>query len=127
MNLTITTIAHEKQRYPTVGDWITDNPNVPAFSVMVSGMGNTDYEFLVALHEQIELYLCWKRGITQDNVDAFDIAYEERRGSGDVSEPGDDPSAPYYREHQFATKIEKLMAEEMGVDWEQYNTTVEEL
>ena len=123
----ISTIPHEKHRYETVGDWIVDNENLPAFSIMVSEMGDPDYALLVALHEMVEMYLCWKRGIQQSDVDEFDKAYEAKRPDGDYSEPGDDKNAPYYREHQFATSIEKQIAAELGVDWEKYNTTVEEL
>jgi hypothetical protein len=42
-----------------------------------------------------------------------------------VSEPGDDPRAPYYREHQFASGMERLMAAELGIDWQQYMGLVE--
>jgi hypothetical protein len=123
----ISTIEHSQHRYETVGDWIVDNQNIPAFTILVSDMGNPDYAFLVSLHEMVEMYLCWKRKISQSSVDSFDMAYEEKRIDGDFSEPGDDPSAPYFNEHQFATKVEKQMAEQLGVDWETYNTTVEEL
>jgi hypothetical protein len=127
MIISLSTIPHNKHRYPTVGDWIVDNANIPAFTILVSDMGNPDFEFLVGLHEQIETYLCWKRGIEQQSVDKFDTQYETNRPEGDFSEPGDDPKAPYFREHQFATKLERLMADELGVDWEKYNTTVEGL
>jgi hypothetical protein len=123
----ISTIEHSQHRYETVGDWIVDNQNIPAFTILVSDMGNPDYAFLVSLHEMVEMYLCWKRKISQSSVDSFDMAYKEKRIDGDFSEPGDDPSAPYFNEHQFATKVEKQMAEQLGVDWETYNTTVEEL
>lgn len=127
MNITVATIEHGKHRYETVGDWIVDNANVPAFTVLVSDMGNPDYAFLVGLHEQIEMYLCWKRGIKQDNVDEFDKEYEAKRNDGDLSEPGDDPQAPYFHEHQFSTKLEKMMCKELGIDWDTYNAAVEEL
>jgi hypothetical protein len=127
VNINVVTIPHEQHRYETVGDWIVDNPNVPSFTVLVSEMGDPDFAFLVSIHEQVEAYLCWKRGIKQDNVDAFDKDYESKRPEGDFSEPGDSKDAPYYREHQFATKIERQVCEELDVDWEKYNTTVEEL
>ena len=127
MNLNLHTIKHSQQRYPTVGDWIVDNSNVPAFTILVSDMRNRDYEFLVMLHEMVEVYLCWKRGIKQEDVDAFDKNYEAKRPEGDFSEPGDSKRAPYYREHQFATKLERLMAREMGIAWDTYNNTVEQL
>jgi len=64
---------------------------------------------LVAAHEMIEAYLALHAGVTQEAVDKFDGAYEAQRKPGDDSEPGDDPKAPYHREHVFATKIERRL------------------
>ncbi len=95
-------------------------------------MGNPDYEFLVALHELIESHLVQKRGIPDAAIDEFDIEFEKRRAAAppdfaDYAEPGSDPAAPYYREHQFATAIEKSVAEELGVDWDEYDRAVKAL
>ena len=122
MLITITDIKHEQQRYPTVGDWVWDaNGNL---LITISDMGDWRYNFLVAFHEQVEVMLCRKRGITQEEVDQFDMAYEAQRKEGDTSEPGDSRLAPYYNEHQFATKLEREMARELGVDWDDYNEKV---
>lgn len=121
----IRTIPHRQQRYNTVGDYQTsDNGNV---YFTISEMANWRYEFLVALHEQIEKMLCFHRDISEARIDAFDIRYEENRKEGDLSEPGDDPSAPYHNEHMLATIIEKLVANELGVDWDEYDKTVSSL
>jgi hypothetical protein len=125
MKIQLRTIPHSQQRYETVGDWQIHSDG--SISIDVSDMGNEDYAFLVAIHEAVEVWLCRKRGITQDAVDAFDIAYEENRPKDDTSEPGDHPDAPYQREHQFATRIERQLAEELGVPWEAYNAVVESL
>lgn len=118
----IETIAHQDQRYATVGDYqIVDRRLV----VKVSAMPDPRYSFLVALHELVEATLVRQRGISLDAIDQFDIAYEKARKDGDDSEPGDDPKAPYHREHVFATKIEKLMAKELDVDWKAYDKAVE--
>jgi hypothetical protein len=90
-------------------------------------MGNARYEFAVVVHELIEEMLCKLRGISEPDIKAFDEAYEAARPEGDVSEPGDSPEAPYQKEHQFATKIERLLCEEMGVDWYEYSKVVESL
>jgi hypothetical protein len=128
----IETIPHEKQRYPTVGDYFTEgSPGDKQLRVIhVSQMDNPDYEFLVALHELVESYLVQKRGIPDQAIDRFDISFEARRSAGLVpkhAEPGDDPSAPYYQEHGFATLIERMMARELDVDWDGYARTVESL
>lgn len=122
MRIEVLTVPHECQRYPTVGDWIADEDGV---RIRVSDMVNDDYHMLVAIHELVEAYLCLKRGISQEAVDAFDQAFEA--GRIDDSEPGHDPQAPYHREHVFAEKIERMLAEEAGIDWAQYDTIVSNL
>ena len=125
VRISIRTIPHDNQRYPTVGDWIWDKNG--DLIINVSDMGNKKYEFLVAFHELIEVMLCKERGITQAEVDDFDIAYEARRNFDDTSEPGDSLKAPYYNEHQFATCLERLMALELGVNWGEYDEKVNNL
>ncbi len=104
----IETIPAEKQRYDTLGDWrYNENGDliitVSDYSVLEpSG-------FLIALHELVEVALCRRRGVSQDAVDNFDMAFA---GEG---EPGDDPGSPYRREHRFSMMIEHLVAHEMGV------------
>jgi hypothetical protein len=72
----------------------------------------------------IEAYLAIHADVSPEAVDKFDKAYEAKRKPGDDSEPGDDPRAPYYRQHQIATGIERLLAAELGVDWEVYDREV---
>jgi hypothetical protein len=118
VQVVIRTVDHQDQRYPTSGDWM-NNPSGSA-EIRVSDLGNDDYTFLVALHEFVEWYLCRKRGISQEVVDRFDLDY-------DGDEPGDDPRAPYHREHDFASVIERAMAHELGVEWAAYNARFEAL
>jgi hypothetical protein len=113
-------IPHHKQRYETLGDWI---PGKPA-RMMVSKLSNPDYEFLVLFHEFVEHELCKKRGIRDSVVVAFDKKFEKERAQGlhsKSAEPGASANAPYRREHLFATRLEKLMAKELGVSWNKYN------
>lgn len=117
MNIHMTVIEHDQQFYPTVGDWIFDDGDL---HVMVSRMAE-DYTFLVAIHEMIEAYLCYKRGIAEEVVTQFDSDFIG------IGEPGDSPDAPYREEHFFATTIERLIAAELGVDWEAYDEAVREL
>ncbi len=125
MNISISSIPHNKQRYPTVGDWIIARGHLR--HIFVSEMDNKDYVFLVAIHELIEAWLCLKRGITQKAVDQFDMQFEQNRDPGDESEPGDSRKAPYFVEHQFATIVEKMLAVELSVDWDMYDHTVTNL
>jgi hypothetical protein len=122
VKINLVTIPHEKQAYPTCGNWIFEDGG--SIVIEVSETGNEDYAFLVGIHEMIESWLCRKRGITEESVTEFDIAYEAKRPEGDDSEPGDDPAAPYWKEHQFATQIERQVAEALGVDWSKYEETL---
>lgn len=128
INITIRTIPHDKQRYATVGDWLFQNhQKAENLHVAVSAMGDWRYEALVGVHELIEALLCKAHGVDQHAVTVFDEGYEERRPEGDESEPGDDPAAPYHREHVFATQIEKLLCAEFGIDWAEYDKAVNAL
>lgn len=123
-------IPHKKQRYPTVGDWVPPKNSSKPVKIRVSKMKDRRYTFLVGLHELIEYELCKEHGIKDKDVVAFDVKFEEERAAGLHSasdEPGDDPRAPYYKEHQFATKVEKQMARRLHVKWSEYAAAVEAL
>ncbi len=116
--ITIDTIPCDHQRYPTAGDWFWDQGQTV---IRVSDLGDPGMEFLVGLHELVEMFLCQTRGISQKAVDDFDFDWEGE------DEPGDHPTCPYFKEHQFATIIERLMAHELGVDWFVYNQRLNEI
>jgi hypothetical protein len=124
LKIVIETIEHEEQRYPTVGDWFYWNKTL---HIKVSETDNNDYNYLIALHELVEAWLCQKRGIIQEEVDAFDIAYEFNRQPGDDSEPGDNISAPYRDEHCIATGVERIVCAALGLPWKDYEETLERL
>jgi len=133
MNIRIHTIPHKDQRYDTVGDWIVKGGSLS--EIVVSETGNEDYDFMIAVHEFIEGYLCAKRGITQKQVDDFDRAYEEARRTRseapcgckptDASEPGNDRHAPYTKEHRFATTIEKQLCANLKIGWDKYEKVID--
>lgn len=125
MNINIKTIPHNEQRYETVGDWWFDENG--DLQIRVSDVGNPKYEFLVAYHELAEVMLCKDRGITTEEVDTFDKNFEANRPEGNEDEPGDDPNAPYRKEHFFATSLERLVAAELNVDWNKYDETINKL
>lgn len=119
MRILIETIPHAEQRYPTCGDYV-DEPD-GTLHIRVSEMGDRRYEFLVALHELVEAELVRFANFPLKAIDDFDMNFD---GDG---EPGDDPRAPYYWEHQFATGIERRMATKLDVDWKAYNDAVDAL
>jgi hypothetical protein len=126
VNFVITQLPHEEHRYETVGDWIPGSP----VEIRVSRMNDERYVFLVALHEMIEYELCKMKGISDAEVVAFDTTFELERNQGlhdRHDEPGDDGRAPYGSEHGFATTIEKLVAQRLGVRWSDYEETITSL
>lgn len=75
----------------------------------------------VAYHELREYLVCKHKGIRQQEVDSFDMSFS---GEG---EPGDDPKAPYFLEHQYATRDERLLVSDLGLDWNEYEESIEKL
>lgn len=120
LKIKIETISHRDQRYDTIGDWQIDHDN-NAIIIRVSDMKDWKKEALVAVHELIEVILCEARGITEHKVDNFDFNF---KGDG---EPGDDPDAPYCKEHFTATNFERLLAHELEIDWTDYELTIDSL
>jgi hypothetical protein len=137
MKILIETIPHSEQRYPTVGDWQWKSSRTKDFYakgkdpkewsdkdtlvIRVSSLSDWRYEALVGLHEAIEALLCKQAGVTEEQVDQFDLNF---KGEG---EPGNDPLAPYCQQHQVATVIETTLAQELDVDWAKYEAEVDGL
>ena len=133
MKILIKTISHKKQRYPTVGDYWKSKGT---YHFRVSKFGNKYMQLAVILHELIEAFLCEKEKINWKKIDKFDIEYEKARLEGKKyapcgckikDEPGIDKHAPYYKQHKFATKIEKMFIKALGYKWEKYEKEVNKL
>jgi hypothetical protein len=122
MNLNIRVIPNEQHRYKTVGDYWLDSDGV--WQIRVSRMSNWRYEFLVAIHEVIELGLVVHAGVKQEAIDKFDMDYEDHRHPDDDSEPGDHPEAPYRLFHCLATGVERIVAAFLGVCWKTYEDEI---
>ena len=123
--ITIKSIPHKNQRSDTVGDYWRDKNGTLQFRV--SQFGDEYEQLAVILHELIEAFMCKQRGIGWRDIDNFDKKYEKNRKEGDLSEPGNDPKAPYYGEHRFAENLERQFIHELGIDWFKYNNKVENL
>jgi hypothetical protein len=128
-------ILLKQQRYPTAGDWWFDSQGL---HIRVSKLPEKRYEWLVFVHEFTEAELCRLAGVSAARVDAFDTAYEERRAGKSVaipgktddillSEPGDDPAAPYHYQHLVASALERFAAVLLFVDWRIYNEAIDGL
>jgi hypothetical protein len=90
----------------------------------VTETGDRKFNKLLMLHELIECFLIQEAGIAEPEIDKFDAEFLV---SNPDDEPGDSPTAPYYKEHQFAEKIEKLLCEEMGISWNDYCVAITKL
>lgn len=125
MNINIKVIPHKQQRYPTCGDYWLDKKGV--YQVRISKMSDWRYEFLITFHELFELAWVIFKKVPLRRIDEFDIEFEKRRVKGNTDEPGDDPEAPYYEGHQWATVLEKIAAGFLGVSWARYDKEVTKL
>lgn len=125
MNVKIETIPHQNHRYPTVGDWFFE-PNGD-LTIRVSQLSDWRLEMLVAVHELVEVIACKHDGVTQAETDKFDMDFEATRRPGDEDEPGDDPAAPYSKQHCLATGVERILAAHLGVSWKEYEEELSKL
>lgn len=119
-----TSVDKELMRYPTAGDYFFVEDYL---TLQVCKQSNPDYEFLILVHELIEEHLTRKRGITEQSIMDFDLLFEEERYKGihgADDEPGYDLRAPYRKEHIFSENIERLLAQELGVDWIKYGENI---
>jgi hypothetical protein len=125
---TIETIPHKTQEYETVGNYqhrvYKDETDV---YISVSKMSDWRYSFLVSVHELIEYGIVMHQRIPLSKITAFDIQFEKKRKKGNTDEPGDSPACPYKFAHSFATKVEKLLAVILGVNWAKYEREVNSL
>jgi hypothetical protein len=114
-DIILKTIKHSEQRYKTVGDWFLNDNDI--IEIRTSRLSDHKREFLILVHELIECGLCQFAGITQETVDKFDKAHQEEQ---DEVELGDLSNAPYRRQHCFATAVERMLAAELNVVWNDY-------
>lgn len=121
MKIIIEVIPHKDQRYETCGDWQWQNDDL---HIKVSRSSSWKTDALVAIHELIEAMICLNDGIDEDRVDRFDLMFER---SGKSGEPGDDPRAPYYEAHQFATAIERLVCQRLDLPWHVHEKNIDAL
>lgn len=119
MDIHIKIIPESEQRKEVNGcDWFWDEQE--NLQVRVSPLSDWRREFLLGIHEAVEAVMCKHNGVTQKQVDEFDIEYDKTH-SFDLN-AGDDPAAPYRREHCFATAIERILCAELDVNWLEYDT-----
>jgi hypothetical protein len=117
--ISIETIQHDQQRYPTAGDWQWEEDG--SLSINVSKMHVQEYMWLVAVHEIIEAILCKANGITDEIVTNWDKDHLYD------CDPGGIQDCPYYKEHLVATIVETMLADRLKIDWKEYEKTLDAL
>lgn len=123
MNISIKTVPESEMRPEVNGaDWYFDGQG--DLQVRVSPLSDWRREALLGIHEAVEAIMCKHNGVSQQAVDAFDLEYDKTH-TFDVN-AGDDPQAPYVREHCLATAIERILCAELEVNWEQYDRELAE-
>ena len=71
--------------------------------------------------------VCLAHGITTEKMIAFDKQFDKFRTEEKPLEPGNDPAAPYHKEHIVATSFEKIIAKELEIDWNEYNQYIDKV
>ena len=119
-NIEAQTIPINDMPYLTVGNYWSD---AAGLHFRVAEMDRPEYEQLVHIHEFTEKFLCDHDGVSNDEIDAFDIQFEKDREAGlhgQDDEPGDDPRAPYHRQHCYATAVERMLCAAMNISWDSH-------
>ena len=125
MKIIVETIPMSDQRYPTLGDWLfarrsegggnlIQDDKADTLFIFVTETGDDRANTALALHEIAEAMLCREAGISQFEVDRFDM---EWTGQG---EPGDEPDAPYHVQHRAANRIERSFIEKTNLSLAHY-------
>jgi hypothetical protein len=117
-SIQIETKPPKEMRYRTVGDWFF---TAQGLTIQVADTGNWKYNILVAIHELIEVILCRDAGVTEKQVDKFDLAHQ------DDEDPGTHPKAPYGVQHLTAMGVEMILAACMGVKWRAYEESLDRI
>jgi len=118
MNIRILSTPQEKIRASQMGDWWLFNDDT--YVVHVLETLTPEAQLAVAIHELVEAVLCRKHGVREDQVCSFDEHYEAERQEGkhaEDDEPGDHSLAPYRKEHQDATFVERAVCHALGISW----------
>lgn len=99
-------------RNADVGDYQTLIDGNLIVTSYMKDQESENYAFLIAIHELIEQKLTKLRGIEEKDIDDYDA-------SKVINKELDIP-CPYIKEHIFSENIERQIAFEMGIDWNEY-------
>lgn len=125
MDISIQVIPNDQHRPGITGaDWFWDEAG--NLHVKVSKLSDWRREIALGMHEAAEAILCKHNGVTQKSVDEFDAKWEKEHPAEKIA-AGDQSDSPYRREHGFATAVERILASELGIDWNDYDEELNRL
>lgn len=121
-DINIKFIDSKDQRYSTCGDyWETSD----SYEFRITKQDNPKKNLLILLHEMIEYALCTDRGITEQEIMDFDLAWNGDQKDGLLRDQSDEPGnhymAPYRNEHRIAENYERQLASHLNIDWAEYD------
>lgn len=115
-------VTHSNQRYNTVGDVIENHDG--SITIVMSDLGDLRRTYAVGIHELVEQVLCARDGVTNKEIDEFDLAFEKMQNPNDIQEPGDHPDSPYHAQHQVASAVERSFVEACGLNWNEHDDAI---
>lgn len=113
INIKIKTIPPGNLPYNRVGDWHWEGEKL---FISVNDMGDERYEWLIAIHEISEAFLCKMNGVTEESIDSFDKTVNGKWT----------PNGPGYKEHLISTGIESILAGVTGIIWDKYEEAIQD-
>ena len=112
-------VGQKDQNYDTVGDYGETESEI---WFKITRFNNPNYSWAILLHELAEKRLKDQDGVTDAEVDAWDL------GDGkDLDDPGLDPKACYHKYHMMADALERTFIVMSGEDWIPYEQAIEEM
>lgn len=128
MRINIEFVRMNQMRYPSVGDYWYDDDGTLQLRVVDSG--DEFFNKMVLIHELTEEALTKKRGLSEQEITDYDLAFEAARKLGlrnEIEEPGFGNGCPYIGEHSLATSFEMAMCGMAGVRWTDYEYVINSL
>jgi hypothetical protein len=107
------------QRHQQIGDYGTSSDTI--WFKITKFPGHPAYSMACAVHEIWEKFRNDQLGITDESVDAFDLANQEDK------DPGMLIDAPYHGPHCEGDILERMCIQMAGEDWTEYCLAVDNL
>lgn len=115
----IRTLDVKYQRHGSLSDW--HQPYGMPMKILVSNLGDADFEFILAVRKLVEMHLCGKSGIPATVVDSWNDSHRN------IIDPGVMPDSPYRSAATKSFEVAALLGELLNVDWIKFEARMEEV